>query len=82
MSDTEDVFESDSSQSFTVYSESESDNSEDEITAVNDEEPYQHKPLVRDGEENDNDSEEKDQDGLSPNDLESRLERRVAIEEW
>ena len=54
----------------------------DEVDVVTGEHaPYQDEPLASDGEQ-DEESEDADQDGLTPSVLEARFERRVAVSEW
>ncbi|XP_068737892.1 uncharacterized protein [Montipora capricornis] len=76
-SDSNDSFESDSSESSIDFEES-----GDEVEVVTGEHaPYQDEPLARDGEQ-DEESEDADLDGLTPSVLEARFERRVAVSEW
>ena len=75
-SDSNDSFESDSSESSIDFEES-----GDEVEVVTGEHaPYQDEPLASDGEQ-DGESEGADLDGLTPSVLEARFERRVAVSE-
>ncbi|KAL9976616.1 hypothetical protein ACROYT_G013938 [Oculina patagonica] len=76
LSDFDDLFKSDSFESFSDFEES----TEDLELATREPEPYQDKPLVRESKVDE--SEETDLDGLTPADLEARFERRVAVCEW
>lgn len=76
-SDSNDFFDSDSSESSVDFKES-----GDEVEVFTGEHaPYQDKPLASNGKE-DKESEDSDLDGLRPSVLEGRFERRVAVSEW
>ena len=76
-SDSNDFFDSDSSESSIDFEES-----GDEVEVFTGEHaPYQDEPLASDGEQ-DEESEDADLDGLMPSVLEGRFERRVAVSEW
>ncbi|KAK2571536.1 hypothetical protein P5673_004142 [Acropora cervicornis] len=69
-SDSNDFFDSDSSESSIDFEESGDEHA-----------PYQDELLTSDGEQ-DEESEDADLDGLTPSVLEGRFERRVAVSEW
>ena len=75
-SDSNDSFESDSSESSIDFEES-----EDVVVVTGEHAPYQDEPLASDGEQ-DEESEDADLDGLTPSVLEARFECRVAVREW
>ena len=76
-SDSNDSFESDSSESSIDFEES-----GDVVEVVTGEHaPYQDEPLASDGEQ-DEESKDADLDGLTPSVLEARFERPVAVREW
>lgn len=68
LSDSNDSFESDSSE-------------RDEVVVTGEHAQYQDDPLASDG-KRDDESEDADLDGLMPTVLEARFECRVAVSEW